>query len=327
MGVHPPLRRSPRMSAAAAAAILAQAASSDAKQPLDLDAALGHSPLLSSTTPAKNNGGKSCAVAAQTEGCVDARGKTRHVYTDVLGTDIESDVRLQSIIQTTHRQNDFARESEHVPSTNFIALTCAWHRPRRRPHHFSDLLRVNHIVARELGYKSIQEHMRTRGWTSSRDPNGKLSLQCRSNLKDVINDDDFLSAHLRAMVDKIYRVVNDEDLKDPLAGKNAVNILKKSSLHEKLRSCAQELHCALAITEHFFLPFVDHRNDDFWHWMLIIYKDCRQRRDFILFCHNFLSLIPENAVKMVQKLLDHHRGHMRDEVNRLASEQSSLHSN
>jgi hypothetical protein len=77
------------------------------------------------------------------------------------------------------------------------------------------------------------------------------------------------------------------------------------------------------ITKHLFLDHVPYHNPnpkkDLSQWTLKIFRDCRDQKEFILFCNNILSLIPnEGNFDLCRSLFRDHSNSLKDQVHRLA---------
>jgi hypothetical protein len=254
------------------------------------------------------------------------------VFTNGLGLDLVKH-RFRTIVETPKRRQTFLEEGEWKASPEFVALPYLWHRPNQgRTHYMADVIRVNNIVRKELGYSSIFAYIETRGWTITKTPGKKdqFTLQYRK-LEEALaaagHSPDVgtgkLTRNLHAMVESLYKTLHQEALKDPYTGELGLRFLMFDSFIQKLNQYAQDLQAAVMITKQFFLPHVTTQHEDVAFWMMKIFRNCRERKDLILFCQNLLSLLPNNQDNgkdsVCKVLLNDHADCIHDEVARRAS--------
>ena len=127
------------------------------------------------------------------------------------------------------------------------------------------------IVALELGFDNPIDYVKGRGWML-RKKGGKVSVQYRK-LEHIIkkfapNGEDglVLFQHFHAMVDALYKMIDDDALKHIYSGNAAVRVLDKKSLISKLNLFAQEFQMVELIVQAFFIEHVptNHGNLDYW---------------------------------------------------------------
>ena len=63
------------------------------------------------------------------------------------------------------------------------------------------------------------------------------------------------------------------------------------------------------------LPAVETEKENIEFWTKKIFRPCRRKKQFVMFCHNLLSLVPGNGdVSWLQRLLNDHPDDLMDEV-------------
>jgi len=238
--------------------------------------------------------------------------------------------RFTRVVETAKRRKRFIENGRWMASPDFSSLPYIWHRPRRgRIHHFADVIRVNTIVARELGFDSAEGYIRTRGWSirpsKGHQNKGRYTLEYRK-LQEIIiaeapsDESRQLCLAFNAMVEELYKTLNREATKDPFTGEGGVRFLDVKSFVAKLNQHAQDFQVAHMITKNLFLPVTETKQDDVSYWMMQIFRHCHTRKDFILFCNNLLSLVPNGGNRdLCRTLLKDHPNSMSDYVGRLAA--------
>jgi hypothetical protein len=189
---------------------------------------------------------------------------------------------------------------------------------------------VNKVISIELGYDHVIDYIETRGWTITRKSRNQpgYTLQYRK-LEAAIaaRPSDKQSAtktrNLHAMVEDLFCRIQSDALNDPYSGAAGLRFLDKESFKAKLNSHAQDLQGALMITKHLFLDHVPYHDPnpkkDLSQWTLKIFRDCHDQKEFILFCNNILSLIPnEGNPDLCCSLFRDHSNSLKDQVHHLA---------
>lgn len=263
----------------------------------------------------------------------EALEELSEIFTNGLGLHLESSDRFTTVIETPKRRKNFLDSGEWCPSSLFQALPFIWQKPRHgRPHHFADVLLTNAIIATELGFQSPIAYIESRGWVISKlGQSGRYHLEYRK-LEEVLAQTSYKSSsgstqlctNVMAMIEHIYKMLEDDGMKHVYTGKPAVRLLDKSSFVAKVNNHAQDLHVAVILVKHFFLDHVPDNKGNLDHWTKKLFRQCSHRKDFVHFCNNIFSLFPEEKgdADLATRLLTRHADCMKDEVARLAASEA-----
>lgn len=229
------------------------------------------------------------------------------MFTNGLGADNRQAGSFTRRFETAIRRKAFLENREWVPSQLFQMVPIIWAKKSQgRVHHVADIILTNRIMAREAGYKSLLAYLKTRVWLMTKGRDGNLHLSY-SKCVDHAQLTGKLEINTNGMVDKVYKFLESDGFKQIYSSKAAIEVMLKSSLLAKINNQAQDLHMAVIIVEWFFLPFVPDHKTDAEHWVMIIYRHCRGRKEFVFQCHNIFSLFPNKGNKELSKklLTDH----------------------
>ncbi len=116
----------------------------------------------------------------------------------------------------------------------------------------------------------------------------------------------FLTLNFNAMVDELYKILDDQQMQNIYTETSAIHFLKKESFKSKLHSQAQEFQIGLIVVKSFFMDWVPDHKGDLLFWMKPIFCPCWLRNDYILFCNNVFLLFhykgnPQLATELLTK--------------------------
>ena len=192
---------------------------------------------------------------------------------------------------------------------------------------------MNNVIAKQMGYPDVRSYLKTRGYTLSQvidregNPTDRFCLQYRkieealTSTSSVSKNAQFLTAHMHAMVQRTYQVLNSLALNDLITGKPIIRFLKYDSFVQKMSQYAQDLHALYLIVEYFFVPHVKHHENDLDFWVKYIFFSCSDRRDLMKCCNSILTIIPndDGDPDLVKELLSTYNNvSMKDAINDLA---------
>ena len=123
------------------------------------------------------------------------------------------------------------------------------------------------------------------------------------------------------MIDCLYETIDSEGIKNVYTGKPAVRFLGKKSFVAKIHQQTQEFQVAVIIIKSCFMKHVSSHFGDVMYWVKTIFRQCRVRKDFTMFCNNLLMLFDDagNARLAKELLSPTYLDCIRDEVSRRAS--------
>ena len=248
------------------------------------------------------------------------------MFSNCMGHVEEMQGSFLSVVETQKRRRSFLGSGQWIPSSTFHALPYVHARRRlKRVHHFANVYISTMIVALELGFDNPIDYVKGRGWML-RKKGGKVSVQYRK-LEHIIkkfapNGEDglVLFQHFHAMVDALYKMIDDDALKHIYSGNAAVRVLDKKSLISKLNLFAQEFQMAVLIVQAFFIEHVPTNQGDLDYWVKRIMKPCITHDDLLHFFHNVWSIFEDGGNKeLATSLLTNYPDSMRDKVGRQAA--------
>jgi len=252
--------------------------------------------------------------------------ETAEVFTNGFDVDIAKN-RFKTVVETAKKKKAFRESGVWNLTTELFVLPFLWELPNIMAHYVGDLFRVNTLVGKTLGYDSVVAYIETRGWMIK-----KIPKSTRFNLEYRKVDEAIVAApsgegslglvrNLKAMIDVLYDTLTSDVPNDPFTGKGTARFLKKPSFISKVNQYAQELQAATVIVKQIILPAIETvifptieaERENILLWTKKIFKGCRRRKQFIMFCHNFLSLVPNDGnVTWCQSLLKDHPDDLMD---------------
>jgi hypothetical protein len=240
------------------------------------------------------------------------------------GVNIVSQGRyFQPVVHTRRRNVAFhASNVWSGPTPAFHGLPYSYaHQRRGRHHHFAEVFISTSIVAHELGYQEPMQYVEARGWT--------FSSTCKLHywqIKEIIfqkapGKSPDLQVGFHSMVGSLYKMIENDGMKDPYTGKPAVNFLDKNSFtQQKLHQHAQEFQMALIIVKEFFLEHVNHHKGNIEYWLKEIFQSCQRCKNLLRFFNNVFLLFPDGDDPKLAKELLQHPNAMRDKASSMAND-------
>ena len=250
-------------------------------------------------------------------------------FTSGIGVNLTKD-KFRTVMESNLRKKDFLESGGWKLTLEIVMLAFLRQLPKTPLRCAGDLLRVNAIVAKQLGYVSIYLHIKNRGWRirPKRDKSGFMIT--RSKLREAAaasaqpGSGEFMN-NAKAMVDALYEFLSNQGFLDPLTGKPNLRWVTKESFNQKLSQRAQDTQTMFMIVDQHILPAVETEKNNIDYWARIFFKGCRTRKVLQTFCHHFCAAVPEDedaATEWIKHLLKNHPDSAIDEVARIASAES-----
>ena len=95
--------------------------------------------------------------------------ETVEMFSNGFGTNLIKE-RFTRVIETAAKKKAFLGSGEWDVSINFYTLPFLWMQSKVQPHYMGDLIRINDIICKELGYDSLLAYIETRGLGHQKDP-------------------------------------------------------------------------------------------------------------------------------------------------------------
>jgi len=253
---------------------------------------------------------------------------TRVWYSNGLDTEFETGESLPSHQETKTSRPEFLATNAYTPSRAASAIPYIWMRHRQKKHYASGFMMVVKVFSLECQVHDPREFTKIFGWTLKVKNNG-VYLAYRKIRKALLRKfpnpaSRKLLENFQAIIDEIYKVLDDEKLRQMVNGQVAMEFLKKTSFASKVRLSTQEYQESLIVLTTFLLPWVD-ENDEYAHddegMMWTVFKDCTTRPIYNMHLHNMYSVFPNDQgnPSLAKALLTTHRNCIRDHVAGLAA--------
>jgi hypothetical protein len=203
------------------------------------------------------------------------------------------------------------RQKGIVINPEFSSLPYVWHKPRkRRVAYFADCLRVTRALASQLGYTTIHQYLKTRGWLLKfQKETGTYKLQYRkledalkfSDSKEIDGEDNRFG-HLGAFVDELYSLIKNSSTFNEVTGKPVLEFLEIESFRQKLNDCVQTMHVALKVFITKIRPALrlDELPNDYESWIIRLFGCVETRGEFHAMQNHILIMFPNDG-KMTEE--------------------------
>jgi hypothetical protein len=244
-------------------------------------------------------------------------------FSNCLGLSMQAS-KFRSIVETPKRRKDF-QQSGYLASPDMIGLMFLWNQHNQWDRHYmADVIRVCDIIRKELGYATILEYIETRGWLIKKTRSTAatpFTLEYRKIQESLPKDPNGKrTTNLIAMVEAMYSQFDTEHLRDPFTHLPCTRPLPMNSFISKLNSHSQDMQAAIVVTKVFFVEFAPTNQGDVTYWMLIIFRDCSSRKEFVCFIHQVLSLHSDGVNgELSRELLTDYTKCVKDRVATLAA--------
>jgi hypothetical protein len=293
------------------------------------------SPMIDGSSPLDTTNNSSTdagdSINAQVEHLLQYSNKdlTKVWYNNCLETDYETEKEsFPPIREMIDGRAMFLEAKEYSPSRAVSAMPYIWQHHRKKKHHLSEFMMVVKVFSLECKVLDPREFTKIFGWTLKVRENGinlayqKIQKALHETFPNPASRK--LLSNFQAIIDKIYKVLDDEKLKQMVSGKVALQFLKQTSFGSKVRLATQEYQQSLIVLTAFLLPFIDandEHSDDYEYWMWCVFKHCRTQPMFNVHLHNMYSVFPndQGLTALAIQLLTMHKSHIRDNVASLAS--------
>lgn len=252
---------------------------------------------------------------------------SNEMFTNGLGFSMEAVTgTFPQHVETAKRRSAFIEERVGGPSPSYTCLPYLWHskgKTAKTTHYYASICMSTTIVAKELGFGTAIDYVQCRGWTLH-NKGGKPSLKYRNLTESFYRNGapggGAMNSHFSAMVEHLYKIIEQNIVRDVYTNKPALRFLTQDSFKSKLHLHAQEFQLSLIIVKAFFIDHVPSNKGDVFFWMKKIFISCRRHKDFTLFVQNTFALFSEGPnPALAKELLTTYLDCIRDQVNHRVS--------